>query len=140
MGLQSLLGNHYLYLLGVMIRHILASISPQFWRHGGTHPWHQLPGGGHMQLTVMLMAYLSLLYLLGQAMLDAFCSVTKKRGRYLCYGNILALIFLLICLLPSIITTDSPHATRSLEFFYRFAHKRGTLSQIESTMVKQSSK
>ncbi|MBQ6449371.1 hypothetical protein IJJ08_00490 [bacterium] len=128
-GLQSLLGNHYLYLLGVMIRHILASISPQFWRHGGTHPWHQLPGGGHMQLTVMLMAYLSLLYLLGQAMLDAYCAVTKKRGRYLCSGNILALIFLLICLLPSIITTDSPHATRSLEFFYLLLVISGVIVQ-----------
>ena len=117
-ALQPIFGNRYLYFAGILVRNTLTSFAPRFWLCGGTHPWHQLSGSGHVQLVSLLLVDLGLLYLLGRVFVCFYCSLKKRYLGYLCAWPLLAGLLLLCCLIPSIITTDSPHATRSLEFFW----------------------
>jgi hypothetical protein len=87
-NLQTWAGKKPVYLLKVMTEHSVASLSPKFLvQQGGTHPWHQLPGFGHLSLAAIL-----------------------KKGRH---GWAFGLLWL-GGLLPAIVTVDAPHATRSL--------------------------
>ncbi len=123
-GLSKLVeSNWYGYLAIQMLDRFLASWSPHFLvTHGGTHPWHTLPGAGHLlwsQYVLALIGFVIGLIQLIKTDLTAFL----KRAKLSEFFNAVAqenswLVFLtLMSLIPAIITTDAPHATRSLIFF-----------------------
>ena len=110
----KLFGSKYAYLSGIMLRSGLASLAPRFWWHGNSHPWHQLRGFGYVNLTTSVLIYVSLIYLLGMMIV----TIWRERGHgwWRCVP-LQVLVLIAIMLAPSVITTDAPHATRSLEFF-----------------------
>ncbi len=117
--LRAFAGSKYVYLAGRLAGNTLSSLAPGFWWRGGTHPWHQLAGSGHLTLMTTVIIYVALLYFLGMVVRDMATSWRKKSWRSFLTSPYLVLAFVLFgALVPSVITTDSPHATRSLEFFY----------------------
>lgn len=108
-------GSRYVYWLGKLAETTGLSFSPRFWWHGGSHPWHQLSNFGVLHWSTGLWLYVTLVSLLivtalswrGQKFFSQKLVVSAK---------ILSLV--VICLVPSVITVDSPHVTRSLVFFY----------------------
>ena len=112
--LQPILGSRYVYWGFLIIRQVLASFSWRFWAYGGSHPWHQLPGGGHLNILSGAIFYWSLTVLITQWLVAA----KKNWQRFFSHPALFWLIFLLVTLAPAAITTDAPHATRSLEFFF----------------------
>ncbi len=101
--LRPILGNQYIF----YAKKILLNLSPSFSydflvKSGGHHPWHQLPGWGH----ISPLSYLLLLYLVYK--------VYRQQVKPLLPLGLLAVL----SLLPSTITIDTPHATRSLLFIY----------------------
>lgn len=108
---QKLFGNRFVFFGRAMVQNFIASWSPNFLiEEGGEHPWHNLPGHGHLLIGVYFLALVGV----GQALRHALsrCSAEDQR-RYQ------ALILLLLtALAPAIITVDAPHATRSLFFFF----------------------
>jgi 4-amino-4-deoxy-L-arabinose transferase-like glycosyltransferase len=119
---QSILGNRYLFWLKIMARNLVQSFSPQFLvRHGGQHPWHNLPTQAHLYWTVYGLGLIGLgaaVRSLIRYIVDALVSTSKPSKEHLKYGIILYL--LVISLAPAIVTVDAPHATRSLLFFVIF--------------------
>ena len=62
---QSILGNRYSYLFGRVARNFVQSFSPEFVVfRGGAHPWHSLPGFGHLFTVVYLLATLEFFVLI----------------------------------------------------------------------------
>jgi hypothetical protein len=112
---QSNLGREKIYLLGLMLQHLGASFSPQFWLNGGAHPWHQLSGFGHLGLINSGLIYLSLALFLSQLI---NLGRRKKWRAVLSAPALKYFVVLGLSLIPSVITTDAPHATRSLAFFF----------------------
>lgn len=106
-----------------MVNHFASSFAPYFLViHGGTHPWHQLPGWGHFFWSEYIAIVLGIVI--------ALKTILVKRKEWLTVmtlrdglennsvGKKLSVFFLLlISLAPSVITVDAPHATRSLFFF-----------------------
>lgn len=111
---KKVLGNKYLFYGQLATTRFVQSLSPAFmvWR-GGTHPWHQFGGFAHLS-TVM--------YLLGWIGIGYSCWLFWSKPSLLAKPEkraLLALILLTpLALAPSVITVDSPHATRSLLFFW----------------------
>lgn len=102
---QKLFGNKYVFYLTQIWPNLWESFSMHFLvSGGGTHPWHNLPGHSHLYYTTFLISLLGLLILVRKSFLD------KK--------HLFILITLFSALIPSVITVDSPHATRSLLFIY----------------------
>jgi len=106
---QRLLGNQYAYYIYLMGSRFYGTFSFNFLvSHGGNHPWHSILGRGHIYTIEFVLFYVGLLFLL-------FHFVGKKKpipnGRT---ASIICLLLLITSTFPSIITTDSPHATRSL--------------------------
>lgn len=66
---------------------------------GGANPWHQVPSGAHMLWTEYA------LFIVGLVLLSASL---KKRHAWVTLG------FLVLSPIPAMITSDAPHATRSL--------------------------
>jgi hypothetical protein len=112
---QTLLGNKYVYFAGQFFGNLVASLSPQFSVvSGGAHPWHQLDKTYvHLSWAVLIGFYASLLI---TVILFTRTAMTKKITAQLLI-NIKVLILLAVSLIPALITTDAPHATRSLLFF-----------------------
>ena len=107
----TLFGNQYVYWFKLMTNNLLKSFSPQYLiTQGGSHPWHSISNHSHLYWSV---------YLLGLVgMVTSLYTVIKTKLKTEASKNLLSLIWLLfISLLPSIITVDAPHATRSLLFF-----------------------
>lgn len=111
---QVLLGNKYVFYGQLMWQNVLESFSLNFLvQNGGSHPWHALPGYGHLFYLTYFLAIFMLIDVLGEIVIAVFDKSFKKK-------HLILLYLLLIALLPSIITIDSPHATRSLFFFFIF--------------------
>ncbi|MCA9368735.1 MAG: glycosyltransferase family 39 protein [Pseudomonadales bacterium] len=118
--IQKTWGNQYVYLVTEMFKNAVAEFSPQFLlTRGGPHPLHQLPGNGHLTLTLYLFGILGYMYALGKVI-----GVLKKtkplkhlqKKEY--QTEILLLVTTSISLAPAVVTVDAPHATRSLLFFF----------------------
>ncbi len=110
--LKSTLGNKYLFFAGMMAKNTVVSFSPQFLvTNGGSHPWHSLPNWGHLYWSIYLLASVG-----GIASATALLRKLKDPKAFKVQG--LLLFLLLTSLLPSVVTVDSPHATRSLFFLY----------------------
>lgn len=111
---QSILGNKYLYYVKLMASNFFESFSLSFLvQEGGSHPWHTLPGFGHLFYLTYFLGLCMIIDILGEmciAWFDRNYSVKKT--------HILALYLAVIALAPSVVTIDSPHATRSLFFFF----------------------
>lgn len=109
---QLIFGNKYLFYAKEIGQNFLESFSLNFLViNGGSHPWHSLPATGHLFYLTYFLAILMLIDLLGSLI---FPPTDKKlRKKYF-----LCLYLLVVALAPSVVTVDSPHATRSLFFFF----------------------
>ncbi|OGV92146.1 hypothetical protein A3B57_01065 [Microgenomates group bacterium RIFCSPLOWO2_01_FULL_47_10] len=97
---QKILAGRYVFYPVLVGKNTLHWFSPDFLvKSGGQNPWHSLPGKGHLYYVVYVLCIFQIISLLRQRKF-----------------KVLALTFalLVISILPSIITVDSPHATRSL--------------------------
>ncbi|NCN50964.1 MAG: hypothetical protein COU67_02770 [Candidatus Pacebacteria bacterium CG10_big_fil_rev_8_21_14_0_10_44_54] len=107
--LQRVIGNKLVYFTPQIVKNAVRAFSPRFLvTQGGSHPWHSIAGRGHIYWWQYLAAACGVLL--------AITHVVKKRPQY--QGPLLLLILLLLSLVPASITTDAPHATRSLLFFF----------------------
>ena len=111
---QVFLGNKYVFYTQLMWQKVLESFSLNFLvRNGGSHPWHALPGYGHLFYVIYFLAIFMLIDVVGEIIIAVFDKSFKKKHLILFY-------LLVVALAPSVITVDSPHATRSLFFFFIF--------------------
>lgn len=116
---KTLLGNKYIYYAQIVLKNFLATFTYTFLvKGGGKHPWHQIPYTGHIFNIVYFCNLIYISIILFQIIKTIF--FTKKIILLNKIKSKRNLLFLIICLLPSIITVDAPHATRSLYFFYFF--------------------
>ncbi len=106
---QKILGNKAIFFGRIILQHYVATFGPEFLViKGGTHPWHQLPGFGHLFWLTYILAAVGI----G----SSFFFVLKKKKSWTIHHTLLYL--LIISPLPSVVTVDSPHATRSLFVFF----------------------
>lgn len=113
--LQPLIGSKYVYFAWRIIQNCAASFSPHFLvLKGGSHPWHNTPFWGHFFISSYVFALLAILWSVKQIF-------EYGKHRQWPIFSLTQLYLLLIGLAPSIVTVDSPHATRSLFFFFQFA-------------------
>lgn len=120
---QAILGNRYLFLSNVILKNFFLSFSPKFLvTQGGAHPWHSLPGWGHLYWSVAILAIAEFYFLLGSLLAD-FLRLMKKKSYWLEFRqnfkkDYIWLYLAFVSLLPAVVTVDAPHATRSLLFFW----------------------
>ena len=114
---QKILGNRIVFFAQLMAERYIATFSPSFLvMRGGTHPWHTLPGFGHLYWSTYLFGWIGIIFFL--------ITLLKKlrRLKRISFADIhqelLILALLFIAPLPAVITVDAPHATRSLLFFW----------------------
>lgn len=126
--LQPILGNKYIFFLGRIVQNSIKSFSPKFLViEGGQHPWHSLPDWGHIYSLTYLFALVGIVITTIQAAGRVFYLFYNKKFNNV-YDSSLAgsfagkrvtlLLLLIISLAPSVVTIDSPHATRSLYFLF----------------------
>ncbi|OGV90741.1 hypothetical protein A2783_04085 [Microgenomates group bacterium RIFCSPHIGHO2_01_FULL_45_11] len=100
--LGRVVGNRAVYFGRVMLVHYIETLSPAFLvRKGGQHPWHTLPGWGHLTW-LHYGLFLGGLVIWGR-------KVKTSVQRWVAFS-------FLVSSLPAVITVDAPHATRSLLF------------------------
>ncbi len=110
---QLLLGNKYVYLTTRLTRNWVASWSPAFVvQRGGAHPWHQVPGTGHLVSVVYVMAVVGWLGWLIDFAGQRRQKLKSEAGRWQLWWWLTTMV----SLGPAVITVDAPHATRSLVF------------------------
>jgi len=116
---QKILGNRYVYYGLLLGERFVASFDPAFlMTNQGGHPWHSFPESGYLTWPVYILGWWGV-----------FLSVREialvRRWRLLAEpelrSKLLWLYFGLIALLPSIITVNAPHATRTIMFFVVWA-------------------
>lgn len=109
---QVLLGNKYVFYAQILWQNLIKSFSLNFLvENGGSHPWHSLPGFGHIFYSVYFLAIFMLIDFIGEIVIALKDKSFNKKHLILIY-------LLIIALAPSVVTVDSPHATRSLFFFF----------------------
>jgi 4-amino-4-deoxy-L-arabinose transferase-like glycosyltransferase len=137
---QKLLGNRYVFYSGLMFDRLFKSFHTSYlFDNFDGHPWHSLPGTGYITFWTYWFGWLGVLstvWIVGKKLLAA-CSkirtqmhvdsidreaakstIEKIRNVFAVYRvRMLFLYLTLISLLPSIITVNAPHATRTLLFF-----------------------
>ncbi len=130
---QAILGNKYVFYTQVMWQNLLESFSLKFLvQNGGSHPWHALPGYGHLFYLTYFLAICMLIDIIGEIIIALFDKSFKKKHLILFY-------LLVVSLAPSVVTVDSPHATRSLLFFFVFVSLAVLfLDKLAKIFVKQS--
>lgn len=116
---QKIFANQYVFFLGQMFTRYLNTWLPEFAVvKGGAHPWHSLPGFGHLLWTTYLVGLLGLF--IGTWLIVR--GVLAQPRRFFAHQKTrlsLALIGLTLAApLPAVITVDAPHATRSLIWFF----------------------
>lgn len=125
---QTIIGNKYVFYLKKISSNTVASFSPKFLvTSGGSHPWHTLPGFGNLNWFVLIFFYLGLLLIVVLSLTKVSKNkVSSKRILQTISSpwinskllrRILLVYLLLIASLPSSVTIDAPHTTRSLFFF-----------------------
>ncbi len=117
---QKIIGSKYVYFGLIAVKNFWLSFSPSFLvTRGGAHPWHQLPNWGHLYWIVYGTGLVGIGVMLA-GVLTFLRNVFKKKALQVS-NDLLLLYLLIISLAPSVITVDSPHATRSLLFFFIFS-------------------
>lgn len=125
---QTLIGNKYVFYLKKISSNTLLSFSPKFLvSSGGSHPWHTLPGWGNLNWFVLALFYLGILLTVVLSLTkvikmkmgskELLEKVTKPWTKSKRLRSLLLLYLLGIAILPSSVTVDAPHTTRSLFFF-----------------------
>lgn len=110
--LARVLTQKYVYALPNFIKNYVSIFSPNFLvQTGGRNPWHQAVGWGHVYVMMYIFAILGLGVCI-QHILDKKIQITKKQP------YIVVLSMFLLSSLPSAVTVDAPHATRSLFFLF----------------------
>jgi 4-amino-4-deoxy-L-arabinose transferase-like glycosyltransferase len=159
--LQKILGNKAVFFGQIIANNYLKTFLPHFVvMHGGTHPWHTLPGFGHLSWTVYVLGIIGIILSIG-----GLFSYARNYGRYKVrlafaksakqkkkitqelYSTSLPtslhhLVLLVFCLvitpLPAAVTVDAPHATRSLLLFWTFTLLASVAAQwIEALLVQR---
>lgn len=136
---QKILGNKPVFFTRLIVWHYIQTYTPYFVvTHGGAHPWHQLPGYGHLTGTVYLLAMVGIvlsIFTLGGTAVYFYHFLRQRRATVTHLRSVHAhalrmkmpvrlksVAFVLFCLiitpLPAAVTVDAPHATRSLLFFW----------------------
>lgn len=126
---QVVLGSKYILYAQIVLANYVKSISPQFLvTQGGDHPWHSLPGFGHLSWTVYILGLIGIGVGLIEVTKSSLFSLGSTKNIKKFSKNVVDKVFLtpnqwlvyllLISLLPSVVTVDAPHATRSLLFFF----------------------
>jgi len=129
--LQKLIGNKWIFYVGIMMDNFTSSFSADFLVYGKRlHPWHNIPGFGHIFLVVYAAAMAGIVYALSRivsvlignkkanSVQEYFILIKQKGISVLKLPEISLLLLALTGLVSSIITVDSPHTTRSLFFIY----------------------
>ncbi len=112
--LKHVLGNRVVVYGQIILSNYAKSLSPVFLVQGkGGHPWHTVPGTGHILWVTYIFAIVGLL-----SQLATIIKNRKKLAELEPKRSILLLYLLCISLLPAVITVDAPHATRSLFTFF----------------------
>jgi hypothetical protein len=109
--------------------HLLA-FSPGFlFLKGDNHPWHQIPGYGPFYV------WQSFFILIGTYFFIKSSSISQKVKKVF-------ILFLLLSIIPSAITIDAPHSTRSLNYFYglTFLFSFGLVSILKKIKLKKYKK
>jgi 4-amino-4-deoxy-L-arabinose transferase-like glycosyltransferase len=125
--------NRIIFLLNILFFNLKNSFSFNFLvANGGSHPWHSIPGFGHIYLVtyLFLIFYLikSVFYYFGILFKSIYLFYSKKLKKIEIDKHKILLDYLLfISLVPAIITVDAPHATRSLLFFYLLIYLSSSL-------------
>ncbi|PIY80100.1 MAG: hypothetical protein COY80_04720 [Candidatus Pacebacteria bacterium CG_4_10_14_0_8_um_filter_42_14] len=125
-ALRQLVGNKVVYFSPQIVVNFLRSFSPRFLvTQGGSHPWHSLPNWGHIYWWQYILALLGLAFaakiIVGsknKRSLNSWQSLLEQPLKSERGISLILLLLLALSLVPSIITTDAPHATRSLLFFF----------------------
>jgi len=112
---QKLFANQYVFYAQMIFFNVINMFDLDFLvRFGGSHPWHSVPFFGHMFYTVYFLSLAMLVDILG----ELFFKAKEWKKRVLKKEHLLVLYLLFVALAPSVVTVDSPHATRSLLFFF----------------------
>lgn len=94
--------NQKFYLFRIFAGNYLKTFSPKFLIFsGGNHPWYQVPGLGNFYLIEIVLALSGLYWLI------------RKNTNSILKSTLL--IWLLVAPIPSAVTIDAPHSTRSLQ-------------------------
>lgn len=105
---QRLIGNKFVFYGKTILPKYLESFTPNFLVNGlDGHPWHSLPDNGHIYWIVYLLGLVGILVTLNK-------TIKRKISR----EELFLVLLLLVSPLPSAVTVDAPHATRSLLFFF----------------------
>jgi len=103
--------NPVVYNTIAVAKNHLKSFSPDFLaKGGGKNPWHQAPGKAHLYYVQYVLALVGIGY--------GIISLMRKQKNYIIDNVPILLLWLFISPLASSITTDAPHATRNLFFFF----------------------
>lgn len=119
---RTLLGNKYVYFGTQVAKNAVKTFSPSFLlSKGGSHPLHQMPGTGHITVTVYLFGILGL-FMASHKILKRLSRSMNLQKIIKREGTELLLVYsTIISLAPALVTVDAPHATRSLFFFFCLA-------------------
>ncbi|PIR59063.1 MAG: hypothetical protein COU69_01590 [Candidatus Pacebacteria bacterium CG10_big_fil_rev_8_21_14_0_10_56_10] len=118
--LRPWLGQKLVFVLPRLLNNTLGYVSPGFLvTNGGQHPWHSLPGRGHLYWPSYLLG-------LGGAAVAGWRLVSwrwtdQSLGHKPSRAQLLWIVMTPAAILPGIITVDAPHATRALLFFVLLA-------------------
>lgn len=112
---QTVLGNKYVYYAYLINQNFMNSFNSEFLVNGrGGHPWHSLPGQGHL---LAVTYFFSMVGVVAVAV-NLFLAIRANKYTVSIRTQASLLYLLLIALIPAVITVDAPHATRSLLFFF----------------------
>lgn len=109
-------GNKVVYLAGLIAKNVLATFSLSFWRHSGSHEWHQLPDSSIFNAPTIICIYLMLFFIFTAWLLELFTE--RKIIAFARSYELKILVLVLLTSLPAAITADAPHVTRSLVLFW----------------------
>lgn len=115
---QKILGNKVAFYGRILLEHELQTFSPVFLvERGGSHPWHSLPGWGHFYWSTYILGLLGVVGIIWEILsaIQKHFSVWKD---FNLKSKLLLLFLFLVSPIPSIVTVDAPHATRSLFFLW----------------------
>ncbi len=119
--LVPLFGSKHVFVASLIVKNYVVIWLPPFLAFsGGSHPWHTVPNHGHLYLPVLALGYVGVLVLLKEVITYTWKYVLLKKNVMndsdVLRWKVVVLLFALLSPIPSIITVDSPHATRSLLF------------------------
>lgn len=102
--IKKIINHKFTYPLGIIAKNTINTLTPKFLViSGGENPWHSLPATGHIYWVTYVLFVISVFGIRKKS------SGTKK--------IFLPSLLVLFGLVPAIITSDAPHATRSLIVF-----------------------